>query len=225
MTDGRGTGRRWFWLKAYAEALLIAVLLALFARTFFLQGFRIPSASMAGGLLAGDHILVNKFIFRTPHEDRLFAGLLPRRTIERGDVVVFHLPTDRTRDFVKRCVGLPGDIIAISDGRLSINERVVDESAYRSASPRAASSPMSIGPLKVPPDHFYCLGDNREESYDSRFWGPVPAENIVGRAWLIYWSVEQPQVAARRDRLASAVASVMDSLASVRLGRCLRLVR
>lgn len=235
MNEGGKTKRGWHWLRAYAEALLIAVLLALFARTFLVQGFRIPSASMADGLQIGDHVLVNKFIFRAPSGDFVLQRLLPMRSIDRGDVVVFRFPTDPSRDFIKRCVGLPGDIIAISDGGLAINEQIVNESAYLKRpietmggqSPRSTNSAMraSFGPLTVPPDHFFCLGDNRDDSYDSRFWGPVPSANIIGRAWLVYWSVERPQATPRHDRLANAVASVMDSLTAVRLDRCLRLVR
>lgn len=172
--------------------LLTATILALFARTFVVQGFRIPSGSMAPGLLAGDHVLVNKFIF-DPDASVLETGLLPLRPLRRGDVMVFKLPAATRRDFVKRCVGLPGDTVELRDRTLFVNGRAVDESAYL-APPAASPGPRArprddFGPLTVPPRQYFCLGDNRDDSDDSRFWGTVPASYVKGRAVLVYWSV------------------------------------
>jgi signal peptidase I len=192
--------------REYLEALLVAVVFATFARTFIVQAFKIPSGSMEPNLLVGDHILVNKFIYapvRWPAE----AAFLPRRPVRRGDVVVFKYPVDPSRDFIKRCVGLPGDLVGLRDKQLYINGRFVDQRAYIEnrdprTYPRTPFLPDSLrrrdnfGPFAVPPDHYFCLGDNRDNSNDSRFWGPVPASYVKGRALLIYWSFptaeEQP---------------------------------
>ena len=179
------------------EILAIAVILAVFARGFVVQAFKIPSASMEQNLLVGDHILVNKFVYGPA--SGLERALLPVREVRRGDVVVFKFPEDPRRDFIKRCVGLPGDRIQLIDKRLVINERLIDEESYlhlpdRTTFPSGlASGPHStrdnFGPFEVPADHFFCLGDNRDNSNDSRFWGPVPAAYVKGRAVVIYWSV------------------------------------
>ncbi len=180
------------------EALMLAVLCALFARTFLVQAFKIPSSSMEPNLLIGDHLLVNKFIYGGG--PAWLRAILPSRPLERGDVVVFKFPEDPGRDFIKRCVGLPGDDIELVDKRLTINGQVVDESAYvrwvdEVTFPQGfASGPHGIrdnfGPYTVPAASYFCLGDNRDDSNDSRFWGAVPAELVKGRAFMIYWSVE-----------------------------------
>ncbi|HEX4956262.1 MAG TPA: signal peptidase I [Thermoanaerobaculia bacterium] len=180
------------------EALVLAILCATFARTFLVQAFKIPSSSMEPNLLIGDHLLVNKFIYGPG--PAWLGGILPARPVERGDVVVFKFPDDPGRDFIKRCVGLPGDEVELVDKQLSINGQVVDESAYVRwvddvTFPQGfASGPHGIrdnfGPYTVPVASYFCLGDNRDDSNDSRFWGAVPAEHLRGRAFMIYWSVE-----------------------------------
>lgn len=187
-------------LREYLEALLIAVIFATFARTYTIQAFKIPTGSMEENLLIGDHILVNKFVFgptRTPAE----SFLLPTSALRRGDVVVFKYPEGPERDFIKRCIGLPGDVIEIHDKVISVNGEEIDDSAYTYRTdpqiyPRSVFLHESyrdrdnFGPYTVPAGHFFFLGDNRDNSNDSRFWGPVPAEYIKGRALLIYWSFE-----------------------------------
>jgi signal peptidase I len=184
--------------REYLEALLIAVLLATFARTFVLQAFKIPTPSMAENLLIGDHILVNKFIY-APAPRRGASRWLPGRAVRRGDVVVFKYPEDPTRDFIKRCVGLPGDRVEIVDKQLHVNGRPVAEESYtyhddERTYPRSPFLHPSFrqrdnfGPYTVPNGHYFCLGDNRDNSHDSRFWGPVPAEYVKGRALMVYWS-------------------------------------
>jgi signal peptidase I len=191
---------------------------------------------MANTLVVGDHVLVNKFIYRPSVLSASWQALLPMRPIRRGDVVVFRFPPDPSRDFVKRCVGLPGDTVEIVDMRLRINGHLVDEGGYvlhveESAgqspwSAPAARSPTRdpFGPLTVPPGQFFCLGDNRDNSHDSRSWGAVPSSHIIGRAWLVYWSADRPHAKAKRDTIRAMVASLIQSLTAVRLGRCLRLV-
>ena len=187
-------------LREYFEALLIAVIFATFARTYVVQAFKIPSGSMEENLLIGDHILVNKFVYG-PAPSALERRLLPVRGVRRGDVVVFKSPEEPARDFIKRCVALPGDRVEIIDKRLFINGDPVDEEPYTYHTdprvysdsrfyPRQVRRRDNYGPEVIPAGHYFCLGDNRDESNDSRFWGPVPQELIKGRALLIYWSYE-----------------------------------
>lgn len=175
-------------LREYIEALLIAVLFALFARTFVVQAFKIPTGSMEKNLLVGDHILVNKFIY-APRLLEDNSKLTPQRAIRRGDVVVFKFPEDPHRDFIKRCVGLPGDRVEVLDKVLYINSKPVDESAFVQHARRNGYRPR-FGPYRVPAAHYFCMGDNRDNSNDSRFWGPVPDSYVKGRAFMIYWSFD-----------------------------------
>lgn len=187
-------------LREYLEALLIAVIFAVFARTWAFQAFKIPTGSMEENLLIGDHILVNKFVYG-PAATALERIFLPTASVRRGDVVVFKFPDDPTRDFIKRCIGLPGDEIEIVDKVVFVNGRKLDDLdyTYRTDShiyPRSEFLDRSMrerdnfGPILVPADHYFFMGDNRDNSNDSRFWGPVPAELIKGRAFVVYWSFE-----------------------------------
>ncbi|RMH17753.1 MAG: signal peptidase I [Acidobacteria bacterium] len=228
----RTAGRRGI-LREYAEALLVAVIFASFARAFLLQAFSVPTPSMEPSLLAGDHILVNKMIYAHQRGGGGTVRLLPMRPVRRSDVVVFRHPFRPRQDFVKRCVAVPGDTVEIVDKVLWLNGRRVDESAYvRHADPQVyASSPFlderyrhrdNFGPYTVPPAHYFVLGDNRDESNDSRFWGPVPAANVKGRAFLIYWS-RMP--AASRDKIGWRPSKLASALKGTRWDRCLLLVR
>ncbi|MGH9361533.1 MAG: signal peptidase I [Thermoanaerobaculia bacterium] len=185
-------------LREYFEALLIAVLFATFARSYVVQAFKIPTGSMEENLLIGDHILVNKFIYGATAWPALEEKLLPIRPIRRGDVVVFKYPEDPARDFIKRCVALPGDTVEIVDKQLYLNGRAIADAGYTYHADRrtfARNSPLAawsirdnFGPYVVPPAHYFCLGDNRDNSRDSRVWGPVPESHVKGRAFMIYWS-------------------------------------
>jgi len=187
-------------LREYLEALLIAVIFATFARTFVLQAFKIPTGSMEENLLVGDHVLVNKFVYG-PTVSQIEERLLPRRQIRRGDVVVFKFPEDPSRDFIKRCVGLPGDVIEIKSKRLVVNGQMVEDLSYtRHDDPRTYPRSLlmsssyrrrdNFGPYTVPAGNYFCMGDNRDNSNDSRFWGPVPASHVLGRAFMVYWSFD-----------------------------------
>jgi signal peptidase I len=186
-------------LREYLEALLIAVIFATFARTYVVQAFKIPSGSMEKNLLIGDHILVNKFIYG-PTVFSLEEKLLPVRPVERGDVVVFKYPSEPERDFIKRCMAVPGDTLRIVDKDLSINGRYVDDSSYTWYSDelypggelfQGRRAPRdSLGPRVIPPDSYFCMGDNRDNSNDSRVWGEVPRSYVKGRAFMVYWSFE-----------------------------------
>lgn len=187
------------WLRECFDALLVALVFAVLARTWVVQAFKIPTASMAQNLLVGDHILVNKFIYG-PVRSPLEQALLPMRPLARGDVAVFKFPEDPARDFIKRCVGLPGDEVDLVDKALHVNGGAVEERAYAFFTdpvtypdslfvPEHYRARDQFGAARVPPESYFCLGDNRDESHDSRFWGAVPREHLKGRALLIYWSV------------------------------------
>ncbi len=176
-------------LKEYAEALIIALILALFIRTFVVQAFKIPSGSMLPTLEIGDHLLVNKFSYgvRMPFMDRfIFEFDGP----EFQDVIVFEFPENPSKDFIKRVVGTPGDEIEIRDKQLYRNGERVSEGYIRFTDERVIDQRDLFGPKTIPENSYFVLGDNRDESYDSRFWGVVEREKILGKAWVIYWSWE-----------------------------------
>jgi signal peptidase I len=178
----------------YHDALSLAVVLALFLRTFCVQAFKIPSGSMEKTLLVGDHLLVNKMLYgiRLPG---MREPIFTIREPQRGDIVVFKYPKDETRDFIKRLVGLPGDTIEIRNKRLYVNGVLQDE-PYAQWTDRAIyphdnaqlGPRDNFGPYHVPPQHYFFMGDNRDNSHDSRFWGSVPREKLVGKAMVIYVS-------------------------------------
>ena len=177
--------------REYVEAAAIAVLLALFIRTFVVQAFKIPSGSMEPTLLVGDHILVNKFIYgvKIPF---VRTTLVPISEPHRDDVIVFIYPVDKSKDFIKRVIGLPGDTLEIDGRKIYINGKLYDDKhGYYSDQPENGENPENrakFGPFKVPPRQYFVMGDNRDHSYDSRFWGYVPSEAIKGEAFIIYWS-------------------------------------
>jgi len=178
-------------LREVVEVVLAAVIFALFARTFLVQAFVVPSPSMEDTLLIGDHLLVNKF-GNAPH-GRFLANLLPYREVRRGDIIVFKFPGDPATDYVKRVVALPGDTVEVKGDALFVNGLgLPPHRAPGRPTPAAetAGEEARVGPLRVLPEKYFAMGDNRHESYDSRSWGPVPAENIKGRALLIYWSFD-----------------------------------
>ena len=190
---------RKYWLREYFEALLIAGVFLGFTNTFLIKTFYIPSGSMEDTLLIGDHLFVNRYLFglsSSPWERRL----TPARDVRRGDVVIFRSPESPTTDLVKRCVGLPGDEIRIIDKRLQVNGILVEDEGYASRRDvnrtfpnrryldRKARRRDNFGPFVVPEDHYFFLGDNRDFSYDSRYWGAVPRHYLKGRALMIYWS-------------------------------------
>ncbi len=179
-------------VREYLEAIIIAVLLALFIRSFIVQAFKIPSGSMLPTLKVGDYLLVNRFIYgiKNPFTDET---LIPLSRPERGDVVVFRYPKDPSIDYIKRVIGVPGDIIIMKDKQLFINgERVTDSHAWISdpdtVLPAAESVRDNFGPIIVPKGHIFVMGDNRDNSYDSRFWGFVDEKKILGQAFILYWS-------------------------------------
>lgn len=183
------TRRKTSTAREYLEALLIAGAFLGFSNTFVVKTFYIPSASMETTLLVGDHLFVNRFIYG-PTENPVARAVLPAREIRRGDVVIFRSPEKPTLDMVKRCIGLPGDVIEMDAKDLYVNGEWVEDSTYtRHLDPNAnVPGRDTFGPVTVPSGHYFCMGDNRDNSKDSRYWGVVPRHFIKGRAFLIYWS-------------------------------------
>lgn len=183
--------------REYSETLLIGFIILNFVRIFVFQAFKIPTGSMIDNLLIGDHIFVNKFIYGPPGPPWL-EKLTALRDVERGDIVVFRMPKQPQFDYVKRVIGMPGDLIVIRDKRVFINGAPIEEPytlfqdarTYRLSS--AYSEPFrsrdQFGPFRVPAGHYFMMGDNRDLSYDSRFWGTVPRSFIKGRPFIVYWS-------------------------------------
>jgi len=177
--------------REYVEAIVFALMLALVIRAFVIQAFMIPSGSMIPTLIEGDQVLVNRFIYgtRVPFSD---VKLFPIREPKRGDVVVFEYPNDRRVPYIKRLIGLPGDKLEIKDKKLYINgERFEVENAQFEDTmilPSAAGPRDNFGPVTVPQNSFFMMGDNRDNSSDSRYWGYVDKSELVGNAFTIYWS-------------------------------------
>ncbi len=182
-------------LREWGESIVIALVLAMFIRTFIIQAFKIPSGSMLPTLLIGDHLLVSKFNYgiRLPIIGKTIVKF---KDPQRGDVIVFVCPVDRSKDFIKRVIGLPGDRIEIIDKKVYINGKPYpDPHAYHNDPrilPRDVSPRDNFGPIVVPPHKYFVMGDNRDSSWDSRFWGFVDRNDILGKALIIYWSWERP---------------------------------
>jgi signal peptidase I len=196
-------GKKKSVFREYAEAIIVAVLLALFIRTFVIQAFKIPSGSMLPTLQIGDHLLVNKFIYgiRVPFSGKL---LIPIKEPKHGDVIVFRFPEDRSIDYIKRVIGVAGDKVEIKNKQLLINgKKMEDPHAHFSSSanlPPAVSPKDNFGPITVPEGKIFVMGDNRDNSYDSRFWGYVDNQDILGKAIIIYWSwdIQKPLLSLER---------------------------
>ncbi len=177
-------------LKEYSEAMIIAFILAMIIRTFFIQAFKIPSGSMLDTLLIGDHLLVSKILYgvKVPFTDT-FAVTFSEP--EHGDIIVFEFPEDTSKDFIKRIVGVPGDVIEIKNKEVFRNGEKLVEPYTQHTDPNIRSGQRDNMPAyTVPEGKYFVMGDNRDESYDSRFWGPVDKGKIKGKAWILYWSWE-----------------------------------
>jgi signal peptidase I len=186
--------RRFFF--EYAQAAVIAFIFALFVRTFLFQAFQIPSASMENTLLVGDHILVNKFAL-TPLALPIERAVLPLADVRRDDVIIFRFPGDPRQDYVKRVIGLPGDTIQIVDQVVYFRKAGAEgftallEPFAVHKDPRGVPDSLNnFGPIEIPKGSYFAMGDNRDDSLDSREWGFVPRENIIGRAIMVYWSFD-----------------------------------
>lgn len=191
-------------IREYIESIVIAILMALIIKAFIVQAFKIPSGSMIPTLKIGDHILVNKFIYGTkiPFTDKI---IIPIKRPLRGDIVVFKFPEDEKKDFIKRVVGLPGDTVEIRNKRVYINGNPVEELfAAHSDSiiyPSGIQPRDNFGPVVVPEESYFVMGDNRDFSLDSRYWGFVKLNKIKGKAFVIYWSWDGEDRWVRWDRI------------------------
>lgn len=204
-------------VREYFESIVIAVILALFVRTFVVQAFKIPSGSMEDNLLIGDHLLVNKFIY-SGAPTAVERAVLPIRDIRRGEVIVFKYPKEPDRDFIKRVIGLPGETVELRRKAVFVNGQPIDEAPYHlklKYPVPAEGAPQqnmldSFGPVTVPAGHLFVMGDNRDDSLDSRYWNFLPISYVKGRAMTIYFSY---------DPDATGPASVVTSIRWSRLLR------
>lgn len=192
-------------VREYAEAFALAIVLALTIRTFIVQAFKIPSGSMIPTLSIGDHILVNKFIYgiKLPFTDWI---VVPISQPERGDIIVFKYPEDESKDFIKRVVGIPGDVVEVRDKTVFVNGKLADTSHIQHTDRDIHGDRRdNFGPVTVPPASYFVMGDNRDQSLDSRFWGFVKEPKIRGRAFLIYWSWDGADTWVRWSRIGRVI--------------------
>ena len=182
-------------VREYFESIVIAVILALFVRTWAVQAFKIPTGSMENNLLIGDHLLVNKFVFGPAAGAE--RAVLPMRDIRRGDIVVFKYPDEPERDFIKRVIGLPGETLELRNKKVYVNGQPLDEPYVHFLEPAHHAQEVTsfdvrerYGPVTVPAGQYFVMGDNRDKSQDSRYWGFLPRGYIKGKALMIYWSYD-----------------------------------
>jgi signal peptidase I len=231
------------------QSLSVTIVIAIFVITFLIQAFQIPSESMENTLLIGDYLLVDKAHYG---HGGIWGKILPYRDVQRGDIIVFRYPVHPAQHFVKRVVGVPGDRVRLVNKQVFVNGHPLDESyvvynghgpdEYRDnfPSPQHAGGAVESkwwlemrkyvrrGELTIPPNSYFVLGDNRDESLDSRYWGFVPRENIIGRPLIIYWSMRRPEndLAAGSDDTLARFAYVMTHLLQfTRWDRTFRIVR
>jgi signal peptidase I len=220
-TGKKGKSEKKRAVRETIEAILIAVFLALFIRAFVIQAFKIPSGSMEDTLLVGDHLIVSKFAYGIqmpkPAMIKVMGVTVPFfsttlintwGSVERGDIIVFRFPGDRHKDYIKRAIALPGETVEVRNRVIYINGQKIDDpygvhkvSGYEEVDERA----NNFGPYKVPEGHVFAMGDNREKSYDSRFWGPVPIKEIKGKAFIIYWSWDGSKKRVRGSRIGNII--------------------
>ncbi|MFQ5701769.1 MAG: signal peptidase I [Acidobacteriota bacterium] len=241
-------------LRDYFETIVICVIFVVFARAFVFQQSKIPTGSMIPTLLIGDYIMVNKFIYaptRTPIE----RALLPVRDIKRGDIVVFKYPEEPEKDYIKRVIGLPGEFLEVRDKTVYINGSPLEEKYKAHESDlkpeswakvkegklalsaaehtdhrwrRALGNGVDFPPMLIPEGHYFCMGDNRDNSKDSRYWGTVPRENIKGKAFIIWWSFSGEENDYLRTGVLARAKSIVHKLIyffpKSRLRRCLHFI-
>jgi signal peptidase I len=201
-------------VREYFESIVIAVILALFVRTWVVQAFKIPTGSMENNLLIGDHLLVNKFVFGpTTTLDR---AVLPVTNVVRGDIVVFKYPEEPERDFIKRVIGLPGDTVELKAKKVYINGQPLDEPYVHFLTGMSEFSEVTshdvrerYGPVTVPAGQYFVMGDNRDNSQDSRYWGFLPGTYIKGKAMMIYWSYETERADVADSGLGATIGRIV----------------
>jgi signal peptidase I len=236
------------WLGS-AQSLLVTIVIAVFVITFVIQAFQIPTPSMEDTLLVGDYLLVDKLHYG----GRFGAPFVPYRTIQHGDIIVFHYPVNPEQHFVKRVIGVPGDRVRLINKHVYVNGvavpepyavyKIGDHNVFRDEFPRL-NIPYGLearwwlqmqklvedGQLIVPSGHYFVMGDNRDDSSDSRYWGFVPQENIIGRPLIIYWSLktdseDMPRSPSASDKIFHFIYAALHIFQITRWDRTLRVVR
>jgi len=209
--------------REYFELIAETAVFVFFVITFVVQHFQIPTGSMIPKLLIGDFVLVNKMAYARPVLP-LEGLILPCKPIVRKDIIVFKWPGDLTKDYVKRVIGLGGEKVELRARRLYVNDQAVDEPYAVYKDPPAYSTNESYGPIVVPEGSLFVLGDNRDDSADSRTWGFVPLANVKGRPWLIYFSYEAEPNAYQHKSLGDRLKTLIRIVTKVRWGRILKVI-
>jgi signal peptidase I len=212
-------------IREYFESLLVTAVIALFATTFVVQAFKIPTGSMESNLLIGDHLLVNKFVYGL--HPGFLSKIVPYKQPARGDVIVFKYPNNPEVAYVKRVMGLPGDKIEMIGRTVYVNGEALKEDYTQYIEPGSIYS--HYGPYQVPPGQYFAMGDNRDNSQDSRFWGTVPREYLLGKALVIYWSYETPRDEYLQTRVSDRINQFADVILNfftkTRWKRTLKVIR
>ena len=221
--------------REYLESIVVAVILALFIRTWAFQAFKIPTGSMETNLLIGDHLLVNKLVY-SPSAGAWENLLLAKKPVARGHVVVFKYPEDPGRDFIKRVIGLPGETVEVRDKTVLVDGQALQEPYARFLEPplrhddpeytfRAEGLRDNWGPKQVPDGQLFVMGDNRDNSRDSRFWGFLPKDQVKGRALLVYWSYEASREEYHRTGWSEWIKDTAAAVGKTRWSRFFHLIR
>jgi signal peptidase I len=219
--------------REYFELIAETAVFVFFVMTFVVQAFQIPTGSMEPTLLVGDFLLVNKLAYTRPAQP-LEAAILPHKVISRKDIVVFKWPKDLTKDFVKRVIALEGEKVEIKDKQVFINDKSIDEpykvhgdsTVYYKTDTYHYDNVIrdNYGPVVVPPGHCFVMGDNRDNSEDSRFWGFLPLDNIKGRPWVIYFSYSAERDAWQKTSLQARLKKIVRFIPKARWGRFLKVI-
>jgi signal peptidase I len=211
--------------REYFESIVITAIIALFATTFVVQAFKIPTGSMESNLLIGDHLLVNKFVYGL--HSGFLSRILPYKELKRGDVIVFKYPQSPDVAYVKRLIGLPGEKVEMVGRTVYIDGQPLKEGYTQYID--AGSVYERYGPFQVPEGKYFAMGDNRDNSQDSRFWGYVPRDHIIGKALAIYWSFETPRdeylQTSLPDRLKQFSDVILNFFTKTRWKRTLNIIR
>jgi signal peptidase I len=214
--------------REYFELIAETAVFVFFVMTFVIQAFQIPTGSMEPNLLVGDFLLVNKMVYRNADNaiDRL---VLPKRPVRRQDIIVFKYPGNLSKDYVKRAIGLPGDKIEIKRKQVFVNDIPLNEPYKRHIDPQTFDPAQdaqrdNFGPVTVPSDCLFAMGDNRDNSEDSRYWGFVPLANLKGRPWIIYFSYEAETNAYQKTGLADRLKKIVSFISKARFKRFLKII-
>lgn len=214
-------------VREYFESIVITAVIALYVTTFVVQAFKIPTGSMESNLLIGDHLLVNKFVYGIHSSSGFLDKLLPYKDLKRGDVIVFKYPNSPEVAYVKRLIGLPGEKLEMIGRTIYINGQPLKETYTQYIDP--GSIYEHFGPFYISPGNYFAMGDNRDNSQDSRFWGFVPRDHFIGKALIIYWSFETPRdeylQTSVSDRLKQFTDVFMNFFTKTRWRRTFKVIR